>query len=65
MAITMAFQPIVDIETGAVFSYEALVRGANGQSAGEVLASVGYDLQVRPDVSGQGDLTSRAALSTE
>jgi EAL domain-containing protein (putative c-di-GMP-specific phosphodiesterase class I) len=44
MAITMAFQPIVDIETGAVFAYEALVRGANGQSAGEVLASVDADM---------------------
>jgi len=36
----MAFQPIVDVETGAIFAYEALVRGADGQSAGEVLASV-------------------------
>ena len=31
MAITMAFQPIGDIETGAVFAYEALVRGVDGQ----------------------------------
>lgn len=44
MAITMAFQPIVDIATGGVFAYEALVRGADGQSAGEVLASVGPDM---------------------
>jgi EAL domain-containing protein (putative c-di-GMP-specific phosphodiesterase class I) len=44
MAITMAFQPIVDIESGAVFAYEALVRGADGQSAGEVLASVDADM---------------------
>jgi EAL domain-containing protein (putative c-di-GMP-specific phosphodiesterase class I) len=44
MAITMAFQPIVDIETGTVFAYEALVRGADGQSAGEVLASVEADM---------------------
>lgn len=40
MAITMAFQPIVDIQTGAVFAYEALVRGTEGQSAGDVLGSV-------------------------
>ena len=40
MAITMAFQPIVDIGTGSVFAYEALVRGADGQSAGEVLSGV-------------------------
>ncbi|VXD07290.1 EAL domain-containing protein (Putative c-di-GMP-specific phosphodiesterase class I) [Sphingomonas sp. T1] len=44
MAITMAFQPIVNIETGAVFAYEALVRGVDGQSAGDVLSSVGHDM---------------------
>ncbi len=44
MAITMAFQPIVDIQTGRVFAYEALVRGADGQSAGDVLASVDADM---------------------
>lgn len=44
MSITMAFQPIVDIQTGRVFAYEALVRGADGQSAGEVLASVDADM---------------------
>jgi len=44
MAITMAFQPIVDIETGSVFAYEALVRGADGRSAGEVLSDVGADM---------------------
>lgn len=40
MDLTMAFQPIVDIESGAVFAYEALVRGLNGESAGHVLAQV-------------------------
>jgi EAL domain-containing protein (putative c-di-GMP-specific phosphodiesterase class I) len=40
ISITMAFQPIVDIEAGSVFAYEALVRGTDGQSAGEVLASI-------------------------
>jgi EAL domain-containing protein (putative c-di-GMP-specific phosphodiesterase class I) len=44
MAITMAFQPIVDIETGTVFAYEALVRGVDGQSAGDVLSSVDDDM---------------------
>ncbi len=34
---SMAFQPIVDIEKRAVFAYEALVRGANNESAGSVL----------------------------
>jgi EAL domain-containing protein (putative c-di-GMP-specific phosphodiesterase class I) len=41
--IAMAFQPIVDAETGRVFAYEALVRGAAGQGAQEVLASVTPD----------------------
>lgn len=40
MDLKMAFQPIVDLNSGTVFSYEALVRGANGASAGEVLAAV-------------------------
>ncbi|MDO8378290.1 EAL domain-containing protein [Phenylobacterium sp.] len=39
-SIAMAFQPIIDLETGAPFAYEALVRGANGESAGSVLAQV-------------------------
>jgi EAL domain-containing protein (putative c-di-GMP-specific phosphodiesterase class I) len=38
--ITMAFQPIVDVETQTVFAYEALVRGQNGESAGAVLSQV-------------------------
>jgi EAL domain-containing protein (putative c-di-GMP-specific phosphodiesterase class I) len=36
----MAFQPIVDLRTGRPWAYEALVRGAEGQSAGSVLAQV-------------------------
>ena len=39
-AIAMAFQPIVDCETGKVFAYEALVRGENGESAESILAQV-------------------------
>lgn len=38
--LKMAFQPIVNTETHTVFAYEALVRGANGASAGEVLNAV-------------------------
>jgi EAL domain-containing protein (putative c-di-GMP-specific phosphodiesterase class I) len=38
--IAMAFQPIVDAETGRPFAFEALVRGSNGEGAGEVLARV-------------------------
>ena len=36
----MAFQPIVDVETGRAFAYEALVRGVDGASAYEILSSV-------------------------
>lgn len=39
----MAFQPIVDMETGDVFAYEALVRGLAGEPAAEVLAQVTPD----------------------
>lgn len=38
--IAMAFQPIVDVETGQPFAFEALVRGSNGEGAAEVLAVV-------------------------
>ncbi len=40
LPITMAFQPIVDVRSHTVFAYEALVRGADGQGAGAVLAQV-------------------------
>lgn len=36
----MAFQPIVDVTTGLPFAFEALVRGADGTGAADVLASV-------------------------
>lgn len=38
--ITMAFQPIVDVVARSVFAHEALVRGADGASAKEVLDAV-------------------------
>mgnify|MGYP005844501847 CR=1 FL=1 len=41
--LRMAFQPIVDVVHGEVFAYEALVRGADGRSAGQVLAEVSPD----------------------
>ena len=37
---SMAFQPIVDVHSGKVWAYEALVRGLEGQSAGFVLGQV-------------------------
>jgi EAL domain-containing protein (putative c-di-GMP-specific phosphodiesterase class I) len=39
-ALAMAFQPIVDITTGSAWAYEALVRGTNGESAGEMIGRV-------------------------
>lgn len=40
LPFSMAFQPIVDVGTGQVFAYEALVRGMNGEGAGTVLSRV-------------------------
>ena len=42
-AISMAFQPIVNITTGQVFAHEALVRGAAGESAGSLLGQINTD----------------------
>ncbi len=41
--IQMAFQPIVNVVTKQVFSYEALVRGEHGEGAGIVLSKVDQD----------------------
>ena len=40
MDFSMAFQPIVNVETGNVYAYEALVRGPNGEGAGTVLSQL-------------------------
>jgi EAL domain-containing protein (putative c-di-GMP-specific phosphodiesterase class I) len=40
LPITMAFHPIVDVKAQRIFAYEALVRGEDGQGAGEVLSQV-------------------------
>jgi len=37
---TMAFQPILDLETGEPFAFEALVRGTAGESAATILSRV-------------------------
>lgn len=36
----MAFQPIIDVDTGRPFAFEALVRGSGGEGAATVLAQV-------------------------
>ncbi len=45
----MAFQPIVDIAGRRVWGYEALVRGINGEGAGEILGKVNADNRYRFD----------------
>lgn len=47
--VRMAFQPIVDSRTRSVWAYEALVRGANGEGAPEVIARVRPELLYRFD----------------
>ena len=39
-SFTMAFQPIVDIDTGDAYAYEALVRPPGGGSAADVLSQI-------------------------
>lgn len=40
LKLKMAFQPIVDVDAKSIFAYEALVRGADGASAAQVLGAV-------------------------
>ena len=71
--IRAAFQPIIDIVSGEVFAYEALVRGAGGQPASEVLSWVSnanrreFDQACRVvairDAVAAGILATRAKLS--
>lgn len=39
----MAFQPIINLSTGAIFAHEALVRGKNDESAGSLLSKLNSD----------------------
>lgn len=39
-ACTFAFQPIVNAQTRAIVAYEALVRGANGESASTIIRDI-------------------------
>jgi len=45
----MAFQPIVDIEAGRIWGYEALVRGTDGSGAAKVLSAVTAENRYRFD----------------
>ncbi|WP_345988653.1 diguanylate phosphodiesterase [Sulfurimonas sp. HSL1-2] len=40
---TFAFQPIIDVRDGTIFSYEALLRGVNNETAENVLSRVDAD----------------------
>ena len=46
---TMAFQPIIDLASAQITTYEALVRGPNGESAWSVLSQVTGELLYRFD----------------
>ena len=46
---TMAFQPIVDSVTKAIFAHEALVRGVNNEPAGDILSRVNIRNRYRFD----------------
>ena len=46
---TMAFQPIVNINTGQIFAHEALVRGLNNESSGQVFQYVNEQNRYRFD----------------
>ncbi|WP_404298080.1 EAL domain-containing protein [Halomonas sp.] len=46
---TMAFQPIIDLASARITTYEALVRGPNGESAWSVLSQVTGELLYRFD----------------
>ena len=48
---TYAFQPIVDVKEGCIFSYEALVRGLNNEPAGDIYKQVNQDNLYRFDQS--------------
>mgnify|MGYP006430546561 CR=1 FL=1 len=46
---TFAFQPIVDAQNRQVRAYEALVRGVNGEGAGQILSKVDNSTMYRFD----------------
>ncbi|MFD0740131.1 EAL domain-containing protein [Lysobacter koreensis] len=57
--VRMAFQPIVDASTRSIYAYEALVRGMDGEGAGEVIA------RLKPDQLYRFDQTCRVkAIAT-
>jgi EAL domain-containing protein (putative c-di-GMP-specific phosphodiesterase class I) len=45
----MAFHPIVDLERGGIWGYEALVRGTKGEPAGAILSQIDEERQYKFD----------------
>ena len=50
-SFSMAFQPIVDSNSKSIFSVEALVRGTNGETAGQILSLVNDENRYQFDQS--------------
>ncbi|MFC5554336.1 EAL domain-containing protein, partial [Methylobacterium iners] len=46
---TMAFHPIINASNGTVWGHEALVRGTNGEGAGQILEQVTEDSRYKFD----------------
>lgn len=59
---SFAFQPIIDIEKRSVHSYEALVRGINGEGAQSVLSKVDRQNRFRFDQLCRAKAISLASL---
>ena len=65
--MSMAFQPIVNVEDNTVFAYEALVRGPAGESAASIFAQVNDSNRYRFDQTCRCtaiELASRLGMST-
>jgi EAL domain-containing protein (putative c-di-GMP-specific phosphodiesterase class I) len=66
-SFTMAFQPIIDVDTGDVFAHEALVRPTGGGTAADVLNQINesnrysFDQQCRVTAI---DLAARLGMET-
>lgn len=64
---SFAYQPIVDVESGGVHAYEALVRGRAGEGAASVLRQIPADLLYRFDAAARAraiEIAARLGLKT-
>jgi blue light- and temperature-responsive anti-repressor len=59
--VTFAFQPIVDVEAGSIFAYEALARGKSGESATSVLGALSGEALHRFDRAARVEAVRLAA----